>query len=101
MPVIRRSLAAVRGLFQRRRLEAELDEELRFHLAMEAEEQMRRGASRAEAERQAVLRLGGFESTKEAARAARGYRRLEALGQDVRFAFRVLRRNRGYAGAVV
>jgi predicted permease len=101
MPFISRSVAAVRGLCQRRRLESELDEELRFHLAMEAEEQVRRGASRAEAERQAMLRLGGLESTKEAARSARGYRRLEALGQDVRFALRLLRRNRGYAAAVV
>ena len=101
MSTIRRSIAAVRGLFQRRRLEADLDEELRFHLAMEAEAQVSRGASREEAERRAKLKLGGLEPTKEAARSARGYRRLESLGQDVRFAFRLLRRNPGYAGAVV
>jgi putative ABC transport system permease protein len=100
MTAIRRALAAVRGLFQRRRLEAELDEELRFHLAMETAAQLRRGASPEEAARRATLRLGGLEPTKEAARSARGYRRLEALGQDVRFAFRLLRRNPGYAGAV-
>jgi putative ABC transport system permease protein len=101
MTAIRRALAAVRGLFHRRRLEAELDEELRFHLAMEAEAQERLGASREEAARRAVLNLGGLEPTKEAARSARAYRRLEALGQDVRFALRLLRRNRGYASAVV
>jgi predicted permease len=96
-----RAIAAVKGLFARRRLEAELDEELRFHLAMEADEQVRRGASREEAARQAMLKLGGLEATKEAARSARGYRPLEALGQDVRFALRLLRRNPAYAGAVV
>jgi putative ABC transport system permease protein len=101
MSAIRRSIAAVRGLFQRRRLEADLDEELRFHLAMETEAQVARGASRGEAERRARLKLGGLEPTKEAARSARGYRRLESLGQDVRFALRLLRRNPGYAGAVV
>ena len=46
-----RALAAVKGLFARRRLEAELDEELRFHLAMEAAEQARRGASRLNGDR--------------------------------------------------
>ncbi len=101
MSAIRRSIAAVKGLFARRRLEAELDEELRFHLAMEAAEQARRGASREEAERRAMLKLGGLEATKEAARSARGYRRLETLGQDVRYALRLLHRNPGYAGAVI
>jgi predicted permease len=101
MSALRRGIAAVKGLFARRRLEAELDEELRFHLAMEAAEQVRQGASREEAERQAMLKLGGLEATKEAARSARGYRRLEALGQDVRFALRILRRSPGYSGAVV
>jgi putative ABC transport system permease protein len=101
MTAIRRTLAAFKGLFRRRRLEAELDEELRFHLAMEAEAQERLGASREEAVRRAVLNLGGLEATKEAARSARAYRRLEALGQDVHFALRLLRRNQGYASAVV
>src|SRR6202158_706503 len=101
MFAIRRSIAAVRGLFQRRRLEADLDEELNFHLAMETEAQVNRGAARAGAERGARWRRGGLEPTKEAARSARGYRRLESLGQDVRFALRLLRRNPGYAGAVV
>ncbi|HEY6320082.1 MAG TPA: ABC transporter permease [Thermoanaerobaculia bacterium] len=101
MSAIHRALAAVRGLFQRRRLEAELDEELRFHLAMETAAQLRQGASPEEAARRAALKLGGLEPTKEAARSARAYRGLEALGQDVRFALRLLRRNPGYAGAVV
>jgi putative ABC transport system permease protein len=101
MASIRRMLSAVSGLFRRRRLDADLDEELRFHLAMEAAAQERLGASPEEAARRAMLNLGGLEPTKEAARSARGYRRLEALGQDVRFALRLLRRNRGYASAVV
>ncbi len=101
MSAIHRAVAAVRGIFQRRRLEAELDEELRFHLAMETAAQLRQGASPEEAARRAALKLGGLEPTKEAARSARGYRGLEALGQDVRFALRLLHRNPGYAGAVV
>jgi putative ABC transport system permease protein len=101
MHAFRRSMAAVRGLFRRRRLEMELDEELRFHLAMEAEAQVRRGSSRAEAERRATLNLGGLEATKEAARSARAYRRLETLGQDLRFGLRLARGSKGYAAAVV
>ena len=82
----------VRGLPRRPRAEAELAEELAFHLAMETEENLRRGLDPREAERQARIRLGGVEQTKEAARDAWSLGRLEDLARELRVTLRVLRR---------
>ncbi len=92
---------ALRGLVRRRALERDLDAELQFHLTMATEQAERSGLSPVEARRQALARLGGLESTKEAARGARAYRPVEALLQDVRYGLRGLRRNPGYAAAAV
>lgn len=81
--------------------EREMDEELRFHLEMEADKNERRGLPSEEARRAAVLSFGGVESVREACRDARGVRLLQDLTQDVAFALRGLRRDRGFAAVVV
>ena len=81
--------------------EREMDEELRFHLEMEAEKNRRRGLPSEEARRAAVLSFGGVESVREACRDARGVRLLHDLAQDATFALRGLRRDRGFAAVVV
>jgi predicted permease len=101
MNVVHDLLARLRGLVLRRREEAELDEELRFHLDMEADLRRRGGASPAEARRQSAIALGGVERTKEAVRDARGTRWLEDLGADVSFALRTIRRSPGFATIVI
>ena len=88
-------------LFGRRRLEADLDRELRFHLEAETRDLVAAGVSPREARRRAALALGGLEQVKEAARDARGTRRLEDWWQDTRFAFRTLRRTPAFAGAAI
>lgn len=89
------------ALLFRSREERALDEELRFHLEMEEEANLRRGMSPAEARRQAAISLGGVERTKEAVRDARGVRVVEDLSRDVRYAFRSLARTPGFTVAGV
>jgi predicted permease len=80
------------ALFQRRRAESELDEELSFHLAMEAEKNRARGVDAAEAGLKARREFGGVAHISEECRDARGLNAIENLARDVRFGIRVLRR---------
>src|SRR5258708_3827814 len=85
------------ALFQRGRAEADLDDELRFHLDMETEHQMRMGLSEGEAKRRAHMDFGGVERYRDEARGARGVRAIDGLIRDVRVSVRSLRRTPGFA----
>ena len=84
-------------LLRRRRLESQLDKELRFHLDLFTNDLISRGVEPGEACRQARIALGGPEQVKEDCRDARGTRWLEDLWQDLRYAVRSLIRERGFA----
>ena len=94
-------LMRLRALFDRAGAEADLDDELRFHLERQTQLYMRQGMSPDEAHRRARLALGGVESTKESYRDARGTRGFEDLVGDVRYAIRTLWRDRALATAGV
>ena len=83
----------LRALFSRRRAESELDEELSFHLAMEAEKNRTHGLGAAEAGRAARREFGGVEQFREECRDARGLNAIENLVRDVRYGIRALRRS--------
>jgi putative ABC transport system permease protein len=87
----------LRSLFHRRRLDRELDEELRYHLERKTEEHIAKGMAAEEARRAALLEIGGVEQTKEACRDARGLLFLDTLLQDLRFAARGLATRPGFA----
>lgn len=91
-----------RALLRREALEHELDEELRAHVAMEAEELVRtRGLAPEEARRQARIAFGGVERYKEQVREARGVRGLERLAQDLRYGLRSLRSTPAFTATAV
>jgi hypothetical protein len=90
-----------RAFLNRRTGEHEMDDEMRFHLEMEAEKNLRSGMSAAEARRAAVLAFGGVDRHQETMRDRRGGRWLEDLGRDLRFAVRTLVRNPGFAIAAM
>ena len=82
----------LRILAHKESVEAELDEELRFHLEQSIAEKLRAGMPAGEARRQALIAFGGVERFKDQVRDARGGRATDDLLQDLRYAFRTLRR---------
>jgi predicted permease len=91
----------LRSVFQRGRVEVELDEELQFHLERKIEDGIASGLSAAEARRIALLDLGGIEQRKEECRDARGIRWLEDFFQDLRFGVRWMRKSPGFSAIVI
>ena len=89
--------ARMRGLFRKRQLDGDLDAELRAHLEMLTEENVRRGMSPVEARYAARREFGGVEQSKELHREQRSIPFLDAFLQDLRFAFRGLRNRLGFA----
>src|SRR6266478_6596510 len=85
------------ALFRRRRLEDDLDEELRSLLEMAVEMNMGKGMSAEDACREALRNFGGVEQTKENYRHQRGLPMIETTVQDLRFGLRMLRRSPGFS----
>jgi hypothetical protein len=77
----------------RKKMEEELEKELRFHLDQHTADLIAQGHAPEEARRRSRLALGGSDQVKERCRDARGTRWLEDLLQDLRYGARMIRRN--------
>ncbi len=91
----------LRALFQKEKLDARMDEEMRSHVELRAQANIDAGMSPQEARFAALRQFGWSETIKEACREQRGWPRLENLFQDVRFGIRILRKNPGFTTVAV
>src|SRR5690349_7703576 len=85
------------SLVNRRDVEAQLADEIAYHLAEEADLRVARGATPDEARADVLRRFGGVEQTKDACRDTRGTAWLESVGKDLRYGARALRRQPAYS----
>ena len=90
-----------KALFKRRQLDRDLEDELRFHLAMREEKMRAAGLDPEEAGYASRRRFGNRSSLQEACREMWTFAWLEDLWQDVRQAFRGMRKNSGFTAVVL
>ena len=90
------------GLLREPQGDIDFEAELASHLAMHTDDGIRSGLSSEEARRQALIRLGGAEQTRQAYRERRGLPWLEALVRDLAYSLRrLIRRPAATAIAVL
>ena len=94
-------LVRLGGLFRKERSDADLAAELESHVQMHIEDNVRAGMTPEAARREALLRLGGVEQTKEGYRDRRGLPWLVTLLQDLHFALRMLAAKPGFATVAI
>ena len=83
----------MRGLFLRRRVESEMEEELRFHMEMEAAKLARAGVQSDEARRRAAATFGGVERYKDEVREARGLAWIPGTRLDFALGLRMMKKH--------
>jgi hypothetical protein len=91
----------LRAIFRRRAVERDLDDELRFHLERQIEHELRAGVTPAEAARRARASFGGVDDIKEQSRDARGISLLEISVRDLRYAVRILLKQRAFTTVAI
>ena len=96
MRKLRASALRLRGLFHRHHSGNDFAAELESHIALHTDEGIRAGLSPEEARRQALIRLGGAEQTRQAHRERRTVPWIEGIIQDTHYGIRTLRRSPGF-----
>ncbi|MBV9767406.1 MAG: ABC transporter permease, partial [Acidobacteriaceae bacterium] len=91
----------LRNSFRKKRMERDLDDEIRFYLETTAQNKMASGMSEEEARRAARLELGSVDSLKDSVRDIRTGAMAERIWQDVRYACRALRHKPAFTAVAV
>lgn len=99
--MLRDLMFRLRALFRRTAVEQELEQELQFHFDNEVNKLRSAGVPEQDARRRARIAIGGVEQIKEECRDARGTRLLETTLQDMRYALRILRKDRGFTTVAI
>src|SRR5712692_4801805 len=87
--------------WRRKRRETDLEDEIAYDLALDAEERIRSGAAPQEAERASRRDFGNVGLLKEGIRERWGWTSLDRLSRDVRYGWRNLRKSPLFAGMAV
>jgi len=98
---LRRLALRTAGLFNGSRSDREFRNELESHLQMHIDDNVRAGMSPEEAQRQALIRLGGVEATTERYRSERGLPLVETAARDLRFGARMLAKAPGFTAIAI
>src|SRR5829696_2819011 len=101
MAILSRLASLWRNLSDKESVDQELTEELRAHVDLLTGKKIDEGLKPEEARRAALIEVGGIEQVKERVREVRTGRPLEDLSQDLRYAFRGLRKHRGFTAVAV
>jgi predicted permease len=91
----------LRALFHKKRSEQEMDDEMRFHLERQTEQNIARGMSPKDARFAALRQFGNMGQIKEKCRDGWGVRFVNELAQDLRYGLRQLRRNPGFTAVAI
>jgi predicted permease len=94
-------LYRLRALFRGKEMNAEVDEELRYHLEREAEKYRRSGTSSEDASRRARVAFGGRTQVEQQCRDSRGTKFFEDLLQDLHYAMRSFAKTPGLTALIV
>ncbi len=90
-----------KAFFRRSKSDREFDAEISFHLEEQAEEYVRQGMTQEQALRAARRDFGGVTQIRESHRDLRGFPLLSGIFMDLRFAMRLLARDRGFTAATL
>jgi putative ABC transport system permease protein len=95
--LFRSLLRPIRGLWRRERIDSEIDEEIRFHVDLRTQENIRAGMDHGEARAAALRSFGNSARVKEMCREERGVGFLEPIIQDLAYGARMLKRHPGFS----
>ncbi|HEY6332350.1 MAG TPA: ABC transporter permease [Blastocatellia bacterium] len=101
MRLLRAWLMRMADVFKRNHHDRDFNEELESHLRLHMEDNLRSGMNVDEARRNALIKLGGIEQTREQYRDRSGIPLLDSVAQDLRYSIRALGKSPGFTAVAV